>query len=336
MDQTDPDLTFNKHGVCNYCQDAFAKANDRRAERLERPWIIHQAKTNKKYDVLLGLSGGVDSSYTLHCLLESKLRPYTFSLDNDENTPEANHNIKNLVQKTGVDHEVVKIDLGKYHELQKAFVLSGVSNIEIPTDHILMAVTYRMAKKKKIRTVVGGGNWQTESIMPKAWGYEPKDLTHIKAIYKRFIGKRLKGLPTISLPGYIWNRFVRRIKIVNLLDYYDYNRRDAIQTLVERYDFKPYGEKHGESKFTKWFQDYYLPVKFGYDKRKPHLSSMIHSGQITRDEALEELAQPLKTKEKYYSYIKSPNKTYKDYPNSEYWWDLASKLWQRSAVLRRH
>jgi len=330
MDTTDPDITFNKNGVCNYCQFAFTQVHKRKAQVLERPWIISEINKGK---CLLGLSGGVDSSYALHLLLESKIKPYTFSFDNGYNTKQANRNIKNLVKQSGVEHEYINIDLGKYHELQKAFIQSGTANIEIPTDHILMAITYRLAKKKGIKHIISGGNWQTEGVMPKVWGYEPKDLKFIKSIY----GKSLKGIPTISLPQYLIYRFIKRITIINLLEYYDYNRSEAIKTLQDNYNYEPYGEKHGENLFTKWFQDCYLLQKFGYDKRKPHLSSMIHSGQMTRDEALKELGQEVRVTDVPMIALttSSPDKkTYKDYHNHEWLWELLTKLWTHTAVLR--
>ncbi len=264
--------------------------------------------------------------------MESGIRPLTFSLDNGYNTPESESNVHSLVAISGVAHIPHKINLEAFKKLQKAFIQSGTSNIEIPTDHVLMAATYQLASKYKIKTIVSGGNWQTESIMPKAWGYEAKDLHFIKAIGDT------KGLPTISLPQYLYYRFIKRIKIVNLLDYYDYNRQEAIELLQKKYGYKPYGEKHGESYFTKWFQNVYLPKMFGYDKRKPHLSSMIHSGQMTRVEAMEELNKPLIEMgcplELDFNWLNNSRKTHKDYPNHEELWNKLSKLWTRTAKLR--
>lgn len=318
MDTTDPDITFNQYGVCNHCIYAAERANRRRAQKLERPWVVHEMKTSNEHDVLLGLSGGVDSSYCLHLLLENGVKPLTFSLDNGYNTLQSDSNVRKLVKTAGVTHIPYKLNLKRFKELQTAFIQSGTANIEIPTDHVLMAATYELARKYEIKTIVSGGNWQTEGVMPKAWGYEAKDLHFIKAIGDT------KGLPTISMPQYLYYRFIKRIKTVNLLEYYGYNREEAIKTLQDKYNYQPYGEKHGESKFTKWFQDCYLPQKFGYDKRKPHLSSLIHSNQMTRDEALEELKKPLVCEDRISS---DGNKTYKDYPNHEWLWNLLTKLW---------
>jgi len=333
MDKTDPDIKF-KDGMCNYCLDYKAKENNRRAEKTNLQWIYHNLRRKGGYDCLLGLSGGVDSSLCLHYLIENGIKPLTFSVDNGWNTPESDENVAKLVKKTRVPFYNFYCEGGinkdKFRELQMAFIKSGTKNIEIPTDHILMAVTYELARKHGIKYVVGGGNYQTESIMPKAWGYQAKDLTHIKSIYKRFTGKRLTGLPTISLPQYLKYRFINGIKVINLLDYYDYNREKAIDLLKEKYDYKPYGEKHCESVFTWWFQSYYLPKKFNIDKRKPHYSSMIQSGQMTRSEALELLKKspeyPEIGLERFA--LKYEKKSYKDYPNSERAWNLLSRVYR--------
>lgn len=321
----DPDFVLDKDGVCNYCLFAKSKENERRAAKLQLPWIIHNIKKQgkgKEYDCLIGLSGGVDSSMALHYLIEQGLRPLAFSVDNGWQTPEADENIMRLVEGLKVPFIRVPLNLEEFRGLQRAFIQSGMANIEIPTDHVLMAMTYIMARKYKIKTIISGGNWQTEGTMPKAFGYSAGDLTHIKAIAKRF-GASINELPTISLLQYLWYRNVKRIKVVNLLDYYDYNRQRAIDLLSRLYGYKSYGEKHGESRFTKWFQRGYLPVKFGIDKRKPHLSSMIHSGQITRNEALKELQAPLGEQnfgeEITIAWRVFEPHNYSDYPTNEKW-----------------
>lgn len=329
----DPLITFNDKVVCNYCVDFYYKEKRRRVEKLEWPWIVYEMKKNgkdKDYDVLLGLSGGVDSSYCLHLLIEQGLRPLCFSVDNGWQIPEAQENIMRLVEGLKVPYYRYNIDLEKFKELQKAFISAGLKNIEIPTDHILMATTYEMASKYGIKYIISGGNLSTEGIMPKHFGYEPRDLTHLRGVYKAITGKKLTGLPTISLFQYLWFRFVKGIKIIQPLNYYEYHREKAIKLLSEKYGYKSYGEKHGESKFTKWFQNVYLIQKFGLDKRIPHLSSMINSAQITREQALKEI-------EKYPEFVSmpidilpiTPPNDYKDFPNSEYWWNLLSRIYKK-------
>jgi len=194
-----------------------------------------------------------------------------------------------LVEGLKVPYYRYNIDLTKFRELQVAFIKAGLKNLEIPTDHILMATTYEMASKYGIKWVLSGGNVATESIMPASWGHNARDLTHIKDVYKKMTGKKLTGLPVCGLMKWNWYRWIKGVKILYLLDHFEYNRAESIALLQEKYGYESYGEKHEESKFTKWFQNFYLYEKFGIDKRKAHFSSMIVSGQMTRDEALREL-----------------------------------------------
>ena len=338
MDTSDSDITFDVNSVCKYCHIAKSQENQHRVDKEQRPWVIDQIKQKgkgKEYDVLIGLSGGVDSSMALHRVIEQGLRPLAFSVDNGWQTPEADENIMKLVEGMKVPFYRYTLNLERFRELQRAFIMSGVKNIEIPTDHVLMATTYEMAHKYGIKTIISGGNWQTEGTMPPSYGYNASDLTHIKAIYERFMGTGMDDLPVISLMSYLWRRNIEGIKIVNLLDYYDYNREDAIRLLVEKYGYKSYGEKHGESKFTKWFQNVYLPIKFGIDKRKPHLSSLIHSGQITRVEALKELQNPTDSDPIAWDvdWLDSEKHEHSDYPTNEKW----VRRWQKFFnVLKRY
>src|SRR3990167_6437240 len=341
MDESATEISFNEKGICNFCIEYQKKEQQRRAETLVpgMPWILYglkKAGQNKKYDCLLGLSGGADSSLCLHILVENGIRPLTYSIDNGWNTPESDENIMRLVEGLKVPFYRYTIDIDKFRELQSAFIKSGTKNIEIPTDHILMASTYEMAIKYGIKYIISGGNHATEGIMPQSYGYEPKDLRFIRAIYKKFTGKNLKGLPTISLPQYLFYRFIGGIKIINLLDYYDYNREKAKELLKEKYGWKDYHRKHNESRFTHWFQECYLPKVWGIDKRKPHLSSMINSGQITREQALEELKTPLdgcKYTEEIMGKLGIPQEAsfdkrdYRDYLNNEKIYASLSKIY---------
>lgn len=336
MDTSDPDIQFDEKGVCMYCT-AFIATNARRiASRTELPWIYHKmrnAGAGKKYDCLLGLSGGVDSSLCLHYLIENGIRPLCFSVDNGWNTPEADENIMRMVESLKVPFYRYTIGLANFRALQIAFIKSGTPNIEIPTDHILMATSYEMASKYGLKFIISGGNLSTEGIMPKAWGYNARDLRFIKAVYKSYMGNttHLKDLPTLSLPQYLYQRFVRKCSIINLLDYYEYNRAQAKELLAQKYGWKDYGEKHAESIFTKWFQDCYLPKMFGIDKRKAHYSSLINSGQMTRAQAVELLKEipacdwmpNLGLKEIKVDKIHS----HRDYKNSEYAWDMLGKMY---------
>lgn len=285
-------LTEDK-GVCEYCLFADSKIRERKLMVQDRPWVIYDIKKRAgEYDCLLGLSGGVDSSYALHKLLEEGLRPLTFTVDNGYQTDLAQENVMKLVEGAKVPYYRYTIDLDKFNDLLKAFIKSGVKNIEIPSDHLIYATSYEMADKYNIKTIVSGGNWQSEGTMPDYYGYNASDLTYIKDIAKKF-GATTEGLPTMSLLKYLYLRNVKGIKKVNLLDHYEYRQAEAKKILAKEYGWVDYGEKHGESKLTKWFQNVYLPQVHGLDKRRPHLTSLIHSGQITKEQALAELKQPL-------------------------------------------
>lgn len=329
-----PDITFDAVGVCNYCREWEAREMKRKFAMSDLPWIYermrHEGRSSgRKYDVLLGLSGGVDSSLCLHHLVANGIKPYCFSVDNGYNDPKADENIMRLVEGLGVPFHRFVLNLDRFKDLQKAFLKSGVKNIEIPTDHVLMAATYQLAAKNGIRHIVGGGNHATEGIMPAAYGYQARDLRHIQAIYQRAYGHKLTGLPTISLPQYLWYRFGKRITITNLLDYYEYDRRGAIALLAEKYGYQDYGEKHCENLFTSWFQSFYLPTKWRLDKRKPHYSSLINSGQMTKKDALEELAHApiypefgIEERVRIYQ-----PREHSDYPTNERLWNFLSRLY---------
>lgn len=296
MDKSASEITFDENGVCNFCHQAEKELESIKHLRVSQIIPkIKEAGKGKKYDILIGLSGGLDSSYALYWAVELGLRPLCYSVDNGWNSPIADENIMRLVEGMKVPFFRYTIDKKKFAELQMAFIKAGLPNAEIPTDHILMATTYEMAAKYDIKYIISGGNVATESIMPASWGYNARDLVHIKDVYKKIAGKNLEGLPTCSLFQWNWYRWVKGIKIVYLLDYLPYNRNEAAAFLTKKFGYKEYGEKHCESVYTHWFQNFYLFEKFGFDKRKPHLSSMINSGQITREEALKELAR-----ERYY------------------------------------
>lgn len=297
MDGTAEELVLDEKGVCNFCHDAqreLALAKQNQPNFLK---IIQQIKKDgrgRDYDCLIGLSGGVDSSTALVELVSWGLRPMTYSLDNGYNDPLADNNVQKLVEKLKVPFYRYRIDYQKFRELQAAFLKAGLINVEIPTDHILMATAFEMAKEYNIKWIISGGNVATESIMPASWSYNARDLTHIKDVYYQITKKELTGLPLCSVWKWNYYRWIKRIKTFYLLDYLEYNRDESIEMLIKRFDWQPYGDKHCESVFTKWFQNFYLFQKFGIDKRKAHYSSLINSGQMTRKEAMKLLTvQPV-------------------------------------------
>ena len=295
MNGSAQDIVLTNEG-CNFCERAKEELNlIHYGERLSSKsdfiqsfgLMVAKIKTRKdKYDCLIGLSGGVDSSMVLHHAVKLGLKPLCFSVDNGWQDDKAQENIMKLVEGLKVPYYRYNIDLDKFRELQSAFMRAGLINVEIPTDHILMATTLELASRYKIKWILSGGNVATESIMPPSWSYNARDLTHIKDVYKKMTGKRLKGLPVCGLLKWNYYRWVKRIKTIYLLDYLHYNRDEAIALLEKEYGYVSYGEKHEESIFTKWFQNFYLFTKFGIDKRIAHYSSLIMSGQMTRGEAM--------------------------------------------------
>ena len=290
MDGSDKNIVLDENGVCNYCYQAQKSLKEIAEQKYDLPYLLGKIKKDgkgKKYDVLIGISGGVDSSTVLHYAVRFGLRPLCFSVDNGWNDPRADENIMRMVETLKVPFYRYTIDLKKFKELQVAFIKAGLINIEIPTDHILLATSLETAKKNGIKWILSGGNVATESIMPASWSYPARDLVHIKDVYKKMIGKKLTGLPVCGLLKWNIYKWWHGIKTLYLLDYLRYNREESIKLLQEKYGYKPYGLKHEESVFTAWFQNYYLFEKFGIDKRKAHYSSLINSGQMTRKEAMD-------------------------------------------------
>lgn len=330
MNDTAFEITYDKTGVCNFCRQWESIEDARRSEATLLPWHVRQMKKDgrgKEYDVLLGLSGGVDSSYCLHLVKEQGLRPLCFSIDNGWNNPDADENIMRMVETLKVPFYRYTIDVQKFRELQQAFIDSGTPNVEIPTDHILMASTYEMAHQYGIKWVISGGNHAGEGIMPPSWGYQARDLVFIKDVYRTYTGKKLDGLPMLSLMKFNWYQWIRKIRIFNLLDYYEYRIEDAKRVLKERYGWKEYGEKHCESRFTQWFQNFYLRKIFNIDKRFAHYSSLINSGQMKRADALFKMRAPLSWTDMPFT-IPDPftKRSHYEFRNDEKRWNFFSSV----------
>lgn len=331
MDGSAKEIVLDDNGICNFCHQAQKSLNEIESEKVNLPKIINQIKKdglNKDYDCLIGLSGGADSSTVLHHAIKLGLRPLCFSVDNGWNDKKADENIMRLVEGLKVPFFRYTIDLDKFMELQATFIKSGVPNIEIPTDHILLATSYELANKYGIKWILSGGNVATESIMPSSWGYNARDLTHIKDIYKKYTGRNLNGLPVCGLLKFNYYKWIKGIKTFYLLDYLDYNLEESKELLKEKYGWQDYHEKHCESLFTWWFQNYYLFEKFGIDKRKAHYSSLINSGQITRKEAMDLLADcPIYPKIGLEKMIwKYEKRSHDDYRKDEWLWNLLGTL----------
>jgi N-acetyl sugar amidotransferase len=307
MDTTDPDITFDVNGYCNHCTDAIKRLNEIyfiddefKKSRLET--IVDKIKKEgkgKKYDCIIGLSGGVDSSYLAYVAVkELKLRPLAVHLDNGWNTELAVKNINNIVNKLKIDLYTHVLDWNEFKELQLAFLKASVLDIELLTDHAIGVTLYKINKKFKIGYFLSGYNCQSETVMPKKWSYSFKmDSLNIKDIYRKH-GKKLHLKTFKFLNFYEYLTFGKnQMKLIPILNNVDYIKERAIKILKEELEWCEYGNKHEESFFTMFYQSYILPNKFNIDKRRAHFSSLICTNQITREQALNELSFPIATNE---------------------------------------
>ncbi|PKM30372.1 MAG: N-acetyl sugar amidotransferase [Gammaproteobacteria bacterium HGW-Gammaproteobacteria-11] len=305
MDTSDPDITFDGNGVCNHCItfDTVTRLNwfPNEEGALRLATIVKTVKAagrGQEYDCILGLSGGVDSSYLALKIYEWGLRPLVVHVDAGWNSELAVANIEALVKHCNFDLHTHVVDWEEMRDLHLAYLRAGIANQDVPQDHIFFASLYHFATRNGIRYILSGGNLATEGIFPKAWHGSAMDAINLKAIHAKYGERKLKNYKTISFfQYYIWYPFIKRMRTVRPLNYMPYDKAKALEELQQTVGYKPYARKHGESQFTKLFQNYYLPTKFGFDKRRPHLSSLIVSGQMTRDEALAALDDPLYPKD---------------------------------------
>ncbi|MBL0419573.1 N-acetyl sugar amidotransferase [Ramlibacter sp. AW1] len=343
MDTSDPEIQFDEQGVCNHCRHyeayvaSLGDAQARAAKLNQTVQTLKAAGQNREYDCIMGLSGGVDSSYLAHYAVRTLgLRPLVVHVDSGWNSELAVSNIETMCNRLGIDLHTLVLDWDEMRDLQRAYFRSGVPNLDVPQDHAFNAAMVGEAKKYGIRNVLNGGNMQTESILPTAWGYDASDPGSLMAIHKRFGTMPLKTYPLRSdFSRLLFDPCIFGMRVHRPLEYIDYNKFAAKKLLHEELGWRDYGGKHYESRFTKFFQAHYLPTKFGYDKRKAHLASLIVSGQLSRDAALQELAVPLYDAEElesdityfckklsiprkeYEEVMASPPKTHRDYPNRE-------------------
>lgn len=302
MDTSDPDIEFDQNGLCNHCiefEEITSKLwypNEEGERMLAETFSkVKKDGKNNEYDCILGLSGGVDSAYLALKMKEYGLRPLVVHVDAGWNSEIAVSNIERIVKYCNYDLYTYVIDWEEMSDLQRAYFKSGIANQDVPQDHAFFAILYHYAVSNNIYYVISGGNTATEGIaVPHSWENSAMDSVNLKAIHKKFGTIKLKNYRTISFfQYYIYYPFIRRMKTIRPLNFMPYNRAEAISELVEKVGFKEYGRKHGESVFTRFFQNYYLPRKFGFDKRLPHYSTLILTNQMTREEALAQLKLPL-------------------------------------------
>lgn len=350
MDTTDPLIKFDAHGVCSYCHEFHnVKAkqwypNDTGRKKLSE--VVRSLKARgrgKEYDAILGLSGGIDSSYLALMSKEWGLRLLVMHVDAGWNSEASVSNIEKLVNYCGYELFTHVVDWNEMRDLQLAYLKAGVSNQDVPQDHAYFAALYRFAVKNGVTSILSGGNLATEGIAPD-WMFDPLDVANLNAIYRAYGGGKLRRFPRVGfLQRYLWYPVVHRLRVIRPLNYINYRKEVALQELKQKVGWTDYGRKHGESHFTKFYQNYYLP-KHGYDKRRPHLSSLIVSGQMSRDAALQILSEdlyPADELEKDLNYVSSklgisrseldrfidqPMRDHREFSNQEFVYSVMKRL----------
>jgi N-acetyl sugar amidotransferase len=351
MDTTDPVITFDENGHCNHCTSAYDLAKkiwfpDEQGEKIITGIFdrIRREERKKEYDCIIGLSGGVDSSFLAYFAVSRGLRPLIVHVDCGWNSEQAVRNVENIVKKLNLELHTFVVDWEEMKDLQRSFFKASLPDLDIPQDHAIFAALYDFAVKNDIKYVFNGYNFATESINPQSWGHQAMDYRHIKAIQKKFGTGKLQKYPRVNFfERYVYYTFVRRMSVINPLNYINYRKDEAINKMKAELGWQYYGGKHYESRFTRFFQSYYLPFKFNYDKRRSHLSSLIVSGQITREDALREMENPTYDKneinfeidyvakkldwsaDELTAVINLPPKRHQDYPTNDKLFDFAVK-----------
>ncbi|MBQ5939636.1 N-acetyl sugar amidotransferase [Massilia sp. AB1] len=357
MDSSVPHISFDADGVCNYCTEYLAQCghilNDvdgrKDAKLADLVAKVKKAGAGKPYDCIVGVSGGVDSSWVLVRAIELGLRPLAVHMDNGWNSELAQHNIASLVQRLGVDLHTHVIDWHEYRKLMQSFFDADVLDVELLYDNAAVAVNYREAAKYGIRYILAGTNSSTEGMrMPTGWNWNKFDKKNIRAIAKRFANIRLSTFPAIGTIDFFRFRFVNGIRWTSILDLMPYNKAEVLRKLQDEYGYKPYPYKHYESIFTRFYQGYILPNKFGVDKRKLHLGTLVASGQMDRAAALADLEKipypslaQLNEDRQYFlkkmgwgeadltAYIARPEIAHTAYPSEQPLWDFCANVLRR-------
>ena len=295
----DKNITFDKNGVCNYCYTYDRQVSELGNEDVRTNYLqnkVNEIKLSNKghdYDCILGVSGGVDSSYLAYWAKENDLRPLIVHFDNGWNSELAVKNIQSICTLLGFELQTYVINWEEFKELQLAYLRAGVVDIEVLTDHAIYATIYEIAKKYKLKYTINGFNLATEAIMPKGWVFDKSDFTNINDINKKFGKTSIKTFPHVTFIQKFIYSLLFKMESIHVLNYINYNKAEAKKVLIEKLGWTDYGGKHYESIFTKFYQAYILPEKFHIDKRRAHLTNLICSGQITKQQAFEELKLPL-------------------------------------------
>lgn len=354
MDTSDSKIVFDSDGICDHCNTFF--------KNIQPYWNtgtsgwkkissiaegIKAAGKGKDFDCIIGMSGGIDSSYLVYLAKEKLgLRPLVFHVDAGWNSQQAVNNIEQIVDRLGLDLYTEVIDWEEMKDLQLSFFKSGVPHVDTPQDHAFFATMYKFASKYKVKHILTGGNYSTECVRnPLEWMYYQSDATQIRDIHNRFGKHPLKNFPLTNI---LWHKvylpYIKGIRLYRPLDYMPYDKEEATQFLVENFGYQRYVQKHFESRFTRFYESYWLPEKFGFDTRKVQYSSLILTGQMDRVEALDKLKSPAYdpetlaedfnyiankldiTTDELRSYFDAENKTYRDYKNQMTIYDIGARL----------
>lgn len=295
MDTTDKEIVFDSNGVCNHCKDAEKRLNLIFKNKVHYERMIANVKSagkGREYDCVIGISGGVDSSYVAWLVKNLGLRPLAVHFDNGWDSELAVQNIRELLEKLSIPLYTYVINWQEFRDLQLSFLKASTPDSEIPTDHMIFAVLNFVAYKKHIKYIISGTNTTSESILPQSWSYGHMDWRYIKDVHRIYGERKLKTYIHQSLLDYIYYNYVAKIITFSILDYIDYDKEKAKEFLIKEFGWRDYGGKHFESFYTRFYQAYILPQKFGVDKRRMHYSSLIVAGQMDRDEALKKIQLP--------------------------------------------
>jgi N-acetyl sugar amidotransferase len=352
MDTTAEEILFDSNGVCNFCKDFLSRLtnNNNKDSRFSFDSFISGVKragSGKRYDCIIGVSGGVDSSWVLVKAVEAGLRPLAVHMDNGWNSELAQNNIHNLITSLNVDLYTYVIDWSEYRGLMQAFFDADVVDVELLYDNAMTEINYRLASQYNVQYILSGQNLATEGIaMPRSWNWFKYDGLNIRAIASKHGAPEICTFPLFSISKYLWYRLFRRIQWTAPLDMLEYNKNNCLNCLEVQYGYKRYPYKHYESIFTRFYQGFILPKKFGIDKRKMHLSTLIMTNQLTRKEAdilmesIPYLSEQDLENDKFYflkkmkwseedlfSYLKRASKSHATYSSSAGLWKIMKKFY---------